>query len=447
MTTTERAWELFLASVVMEPGEQPRVFIFDARDAFAAAAVFEAEAAKREGSNGMCGQTFISGSLQDCACTLARGHDGKHVQGPTLTGERHPSTDDGAGLQDRLTRQVEANTAHLAKIATLEKQLSEEVASHAFERDAHTLTLARENAALKRERTATADALRMAAKMLRDLPSGEMTTVGRTYFNDAANRVQALIPAGAGSAEVKTPEVSADAIAAAEARGLAHAVQQALAMILAWRASTESIDQLEARIRTMKDTPPPSAHERKLSHAEQNQILSDAAARVRVGAVYEHASGVRYVVQGLALESTNGRPRMPVVRYQSNEGPPNVRDLEEFLRRFAFVGMGGANFPGVDLQTLRTELRDKLAVCTASSPGFGEHTRHCAQALQFMFELGWKAARGEGEPPDLLTAPPSAPAPSVEPVLGRCATKDSDHCGMHHWSNTCIDWTPSGGKP
>jgi hypothetical protein len=50
-----------------------------------------------------------------------------------------------------------------------------------------------------------------------------------------------------------------------------------------------------------------------------------------VGGVYKHYKGGRYTVIGVATESTNDRPRRPVVVYVSLEkGTINVRDEAEF---------------------------------------------------------------------------------------------------------------------
>lgn len=58
--------------------------------------------------------------------------------------------------------------------------------------------------------------------------------------------------------------------------------------------------------------------------------LEEATTLVKVGRQYEHTKGGRYEVVGIALESTNGRPRVPVVVYRGSQGL-NVRDLSEFI--------------------------------------------------------------------------------------------------------------------
>lgn len=61
--------------------------------------------------------------------------------------------------------------------------------------------------------------------------------------------------------------------------------------------------------------------------------MADALAK----GVYRHKDGGLYRVVGTALESTNGRPRLPVVIYVSlDKGEANVRDLAEFTEAVAW---------------------------------------------------------------------------------------------------------------
>lgn len=50
-----------------------------------------------------------------------------------------------------------------------------------------------------------------------------------------------------------------------------------------------------------------------------------------IGRVYKHHKGGTYTVICVGLESTNSRPRLPVVVYVSHErGYINMRDLKEW---------------------------------------------------------------------------------------------------------------------